>query len=75
MCIRDSTSITILILTIEIINSVSHIRGLLNLSNKASGSNTDVYKRQTQKIMGNISEATIAMDFTEIADGQRCGLA
>lgn len=29
----------------------------------------------TQKIMGNISEATIAMDFTEIADGQRCGLA
>lgn len=25
--------------------------------------------------MGNISEATIAMDFTEIADGQRCGLA
>ena len=29
----------------------------------------------TQKIMGNISEATIAMDFTEIVDGQRCGLA
>ena len=25
--------------------------------------------------MGNISEATIAMDFTEIVDGQRCGLA
>lgn len=29
----------------------------------------------TQKVMGNVSEATVAMDFTEIADGQRCGLA
>lgn len=29
----------------------------------------------TQKIMGYVSEATVAMDFSEMAEGQRCGLA
>lgn len=29
----------------------------------------------TQKIVGYVSEATVAMNFSEIAEGQRCGLA
>lgn len=29
----------------------------------------------TQKVMGYVSEATVAMDLSEIAEGQRCGLA
>ena len=29
----------------------------------------------TQKVVGYASEATVAMNFSEIADGQRCGLA
>lgn len=48
-----------------------------SLTLKALTSSTFKLARNTltQKVMGNVSEATVAMDFTEIADGQRCGLA
>lgn len=55
--------------------SLSSNPGNLTLQALQSPSFRLAHNTLTQKIMGYSSEATVAMDFSEIADGQHCGLA
>lgn len=55
--------------------SLSSNPGNLTLQALQSSSFHLAHNTLTQKVMGYSSEATVAMDFSEIAEGQRCGLA
>lgn len=55
--------------------SLSSHPGSLTLQALLSPSFRMAHNTLTQKVMGNISEATVAMDVSEMAEGQRCGLA
>lgn len=55
--------------------SLSSHPGSLTLQALKSPTFRLAHNTLTQKIMGNMSQATVAMDFADMANGQRCGLA
>ena len=55
--------------------SLSSHPGNLTLQALQSPSFRLAHNTLTQKVMGYVSKATVAMDFSEMAEGQRCGLA
>ncbi|WP_321480183.1 family 43 glycosylhydrolase [uncultured Bacteroides sp.] len=55
--------------------SLSSPAGSLTLQALKASSFRLAHNTLTQKVMGYISEATVAVDFSSIAEGQRCGLA
>lgn len=55
--------------------SLSSPPGNLTLQALKSSSFHLAHNTLTQKVMGYVSEATVAVDFSSITDGQRCGLA
>ncbi|WP_071145380.1 family 43 glycosylhydrolase [Bacteroides ihuae] len=55
--------------------SLSSPPGSLTLQALKSSSFRLAHNTLTQKVMGYVSEATVAVDFSSIAEGQRCGLA
>ena len=55
--------------------SLSSPPGNLTLQALKSSSFRLAHNTLTQKVMGYVSEATVAVDFSSITEGQRCGLA
>jgi len=55
--------------------SLTEHAGSLTLKALKAATFREAHNTITQKVMGYVSEATTAMDVSELAEGQRCGLA
>lgn len=55
--------------------SLTEFPGTLTLHALQAGSFRMAHNTLTQKVMGYVSEATLGMDISSLAEGQRCGLA